>query len=370
MPMDIQNGCPWCERPWQGPADASARKRCERATKQNDVTFDRDVQEKVKERLAEMRRDLRVQVREELDDKYAPLRRKLESAERALQKRYKRDEDACDAAFDEGKAKARRELVAELNQKSRDINGLRKQLGDLQRKLDRKSAGELGEAAEFDLCDVLRAACQEDGVRRTGKGEAGADTVHEVRDGGVVCGTIVWERKNYAPPVTVKPEWVVTARENLAKHRAAYVVLVPNALPKRTPVRHEQHGVFVVLPDAVPVFACVLRKLLIEAHRRGLAREGVGKALQRYVASGAFERELGSPIAELRAEQKALDAEKTTTKRWWTEREGRMDRASGQITKVVEAVTMLLEKEDGSAGRQVTRSKARRENGQLLEQLH
>lgn len=91
----------------------------------------------------------------------------------------------------------------------------------------------------------------------------------------------------------------------------------------------------------------------------------MGKALQRYVASGAFERELGAALAELRAERKSLEAEKSTTKRWWAERKGRTDRAHGQITKVVAAV-VTLEQEDAPGRRQPVG----RWNGLGIEEQH
>jgi hypothetical protein len=61
---------------------------------------------------------------------------------------------------------------------------LEEQLGDMQRKLQEKTAHEHGEGAELDLHDVLKTAFPDDRVRRVPKGTLGADVIHEVVEGG------------------------------------------------------------------------------------------------------------------------------------------------------------------------------------------
>ena len=73
---------------------------------------------------------------------------------------------------------------------------LEEQLGDMQRKLQEKTAHEHGEGAELDLHDVLKAAFPDDHVRRVPKGTLGADVIHEVVEGGRVVGKIVYDSKN------------------------------------------------------------------------------------------------------------------------------------------------------------------------------
>src|SRR5436190_23106991 len=56
---------------------------------------------------------------------------------------------------------------------------LQSELQDMQRKLEGKSAHELGEGSEVDLFEQLRDAFQSDRIQRVPKGVNGADVIHE-----------------------------------------------------------------------------------------------------------------------------------------------------------------------------------------------
>jgi len=65
------------------------------------------------------------------------------------------------------------------------------QLQDLQRKLQRKTAHELGEEGEVDLFEALRREFSHDTITRVAKGVPGPDIIHRVVNNGTVIGTIV-----------------------------------------------------------------------------------------------------------------------------------------------------------------------------------
>ena len=52
------------------------------------------------------------------------------------------------------------------------------------RKLEKKTAEELGEGAELDLYEELKALFEGDRIRRVPKGTPGADIVHEIVENG------------------------------------------------------------------------------------------------------------------------------------------------------------------------------------------
>ena len=73
---------------------------------------------------------------------------------------------------------------------------LQSELADMQRKLEGKSAHELGEGSEIDLFEQLRTAFEGDRIQRVPKGMNGADVIHEVVHNGKVCGKIIYDAKN------------------------------------------------------------------------------------------------------------------------------------------------------------------------------
>jgi len=67
---------------------------------------------------------------------------------------------------------------------------------ELQRTLDKKTAEELGEGAELDLYEVLKAEFEGDRIERVNKGAPGADifTLLFIRQ---ECGKIIYDSKNH-----------------------------------------------------------------------------------------------------------------------------------------------------------------------------
>ena len=80
---------------------------------------------------------------------------------------------------------------------SRKIRKLTSKVNDLQRALDKKTAEELGEGAEIDVFEALKAEFPDDKIRRIPKGTPGADILHVVMLRGKECGTIIYDSKNH-----------------------------------------------------------------------------------------------------------------------------------------------------------------------------
>lgn len=87
--------------------------------------------------------------------------------------------------------KAKDDAVNAANAKAfEETQKLQNQVNDLQRTLDKKTADELGEGAEIDLYEALKAEFPGDRIERIGKGTVGADLHHVVLHNGRECGTI------------------------------------------------------------------------------------------------------------------------------------------------------------------------------------
>jgi len=79
---------------------------------------------------------------------------------------------------------------------SRERESWEKKLKELEHKVQRKTAQEMGDGAEIDLYEVLRAEFPRDKIDRIKKGQPGADILHEVLYKGESCGRIIVDSKN------------------------------------------------------------------------------------------------------------------------------------------------------------------------------
>ena len=79
-----------------------------------------------------------------------------------------------------------------------DNQKLKDKLDETVRKLEQKTAEELGEGAHLNLLEALKAEFEGDIIRRVPRGVSGADIIHEVIENGKVCGRIVYDSKNRA----------------------------------------------------------------------------------------------------------------------------------------------------------------------------
>jgi hypothetical protein len=138
---------------------------------------------------------------------------------------------------------------------------LEEMVADLQRKLQNKTAEELGDGAEIDLFEVLKAEFPTDDIQRVGRGKPGADIIHKVRHNGAVCGTIVYDSKNHKQWRT---EFVTKLREDQMAERAEHSVLATNAFPKDKKQLHVDNGVVIANPARAVVIAMLLRQHVLQ----------------------------------------------------------------------------------------------------------
>ena len=116
----------------------------------------------------------------------------------ALQASHEETVKTRTAEVREAMEKANMEAVnAERAKNFEEKLKLEEMVADLQRKLQNKTTEELGEGAEVDLYEVLKAEFPNDDIQRVGRGKPGADIIHKVRHNGAVCGTIVYYSKNH-----------------------------------------------------------------------------------------------------------------------------------------------------------------------------
>jgi hypothetical protein len=147
---------------------------------------------------------------------------------------------------------------------------LTSELADLQRKLEGKSAHELGEGSEIDLYEQLRSAFEGDRIQRVPKGVNGADVVHEVVHNGRTCGKIVYDAKNRD---AWQNNFAVKLNADKLAQGADHAILSSNKFPRDKREIHLQDGVIVAAPARVLAIVEILRDQLIRLHELRVSNE-------------------------------------------------------------------------------------------------
>lgn len=220
---------------------------------------------------------------------------------------------------------------------------------DMQRKLDRQKADDLGEVGEADVRKLLHEAFPGDHIERLGKSRGSADIRHEVREQGRTCGVIIYEVKNVGK---WSGEYVKQARKSLALHRGSQAVLVTTAFPAGHKHLTYQGDVAVVHPTIVASLARTLRQVVIvRAASGGGQGERSRKAdqLLQYAKGEEFRRSMKA-VAESIAELQRLQAkERQQHDRIWANQadlfrsvEGNHTTVDARIAQIVAGTSLSL----------------------------
>lgn len=170
-------------------------------------------------------------------------------------------------AMQKDKAKA---IDVEQANAFKDRQKLTQRLQALERQLQKKTADELGEGAEIDLFDALRAEFSQDDLQRVKKGEAGADIVHDVVQNGRNCGRIVYDSKNRA---AWRNDYVTKLRKDQLAAKADHAILASRAFPAGTSQLCIRDGVILANPARVIPLVQMIRAHVVQIAGLRLSNE-------------------------------------------------------------------------------------------------
>jgi hypothetical protein len=197
---------------------------------------------------------------------------------------------------------------------------LTSELADLQRKLEGKSAHELGEGSEVDLFEQLRSAFEGDRIQRVPKGVNGADVIHEVVHNGRTCGKIVYDAKN-------RDAWqngfAVKLNADKLTQGADHAILSSNKFPKDKREIHLQDGVIVAAPARVPAIVEILRDQLIRLNELRVSneqRDGKTEELYAFITSEHCRQLIGQVEAQAGKMLELDTREQEAHRRLWDQR--------------------------------------------------
>jgi hypothetical protein len=196
-------------------------------------------------------------------------------------------------------------VSAEREKFFREKSKLEQQLTEVQKRLQQKTANELGNEAELDLFLELNREFNDqklfkDQIERIKKGKEGGDIIHRVIHNAQICGSILLESKNTTRFMTA---YISKLRNDQTREDADHAVLVTSAFPAGAAARHLvlRDGVLIVSPRLVIAVEHLLRRQILQAHALRLGKEGRREqrdALYEFVVSAAA-AELWSQFATL-----------------------------------------------------------------------
>lgn len=134
-------------------------------------------------------------------------------------------------------------------------------VNDLQRKLEKKTNEELGEGAEIDLFEALKAEFSDDRIERIGKGKPGADIRHVVIHNGRECGKLIYDSKNRG---AWRNEHVTKLVQDQRSEKADHAILVSLKFPASTRQLHIEDGVIIANPARVVTVVQMLRQYMVQ----------------------------------------------------------------------------------------------------------
>jgi hypothetical protein len=194
-------------------------------------------------------------------------------------------------AMEKDKAESVNAVKAQHFQETLKLNEM---VQNLQRRLDQKNAEELGEGAEINLFEVLKAEYPDDQITRVPKGTAGADIMHVVKNNGKECGKIVYDSKNRN---AWRNDYVTKLREDQIAAKAEHAILSSCKFPADAHQLEVREGVIIANPARVLMVVEILRSHVIQASSLRIAgkeRDGKTAALYSYITSERFWQHLKS----------------------------------------------------------------------------
>lgn len=299
--------CPWCDQPISHDKFEHIQARIAAQERERTAQFESRLKEQVTKEIAQARAAAKTQVDQatkraaDIVEKAARVAaereakaraegqnaaeaastRKLAAAEKAKQEAERQLANLKTSAQGELETRLRQQReslekaqAASLNiEKAKAFTESRKleeKLAAMQRQLQQKTADQLGEGAEVDLFEALKAEFPDDRVRRVKKGTPGADILHEVVNHGRVCGLIAYDSKNRN---AWKNDYVTKLRQDQLAAHADHAVLSTTVFPAGARQLHERDGVLVANPARVIALVHVLRRQVVQLNAQRLSNE-------------------------------------------------------------------------------------------------
>jgi hypothetical protein len=280
-------------------------------------------------------------LKEQLDEKSGKLR-DAQQKELELLKKQRDLEDREDAfkldmerKITEERNKIRNDIATKLSEehrmkdaeKEKQINDLRKQIEELNRKAEQGSQQSQGEVMEVELENTLRQTFRSDRIDPVPKGVKGADVIqHVYSKAGQLCGTILWESKRTK---NWSDGWIQKLKDDQREVKANIAVIVSAVLPKDIRYIGNSEGVWVSDFSTAMGLAAVLRTNIIEITQTRnfmIGKNEKMELLYNYLSGQEFRQRIEAIVESFAAMKADLESEKRAMDKIWQKREKQIER--------------------------------------------
>ncbi len=255
----------------------------------------------------------------ELLKKGRALEEKSEQLE--LEVERKLSEERKKIAEEAGK-KAAEENSLKMREKDDMVITLRKQLEDMQRRMEQGSQERQGEMMEEALKEVLERQFPYDRFEDVLKGKRGADIVQVVcGPRGKVCGKILWESKNTKD---FSKGWISKLKKDQSDAGAEFAILMTVAMPREVRDFDYYDDVWVTNYRSAIGLCTALRHGLINVARQkavAVGQASMKDIVYEYVTGPDFSRRIKSIVNAYTQMQGDLESERRSMQKIWKKRE-------------------------------------------------
>jgi hypothetical protein len=164
------------------------------------------------------------------------------------------------------------------------------------RRLEKKTANELGDTAEIDLFETLRASYPEDQIVRVKRGEIGADIRQTVIHRNRQCGLIILDSKNH---MSWRNDFAAKLRQDQLAAKADHAILSTTVFPSGNKELCVIDGIIAVSPGRATYIVQILRDAIISLHKQRLSlqqRKTKVEQLYQLITSDGYAKKLAETI--------------------------------------------------------------------------
>jgi hypothetical protein len=290
--------CPWCEQPIPHQKFAEIRDRIRANERKQARAVERRLRDEKAAAVAQAKAaadarvgEIKKLVEQERDKSQAALAAAV--AETAKLRTLTEQRLAAQKARDEGvlasRLREQREALEKATSEAVNIEKgkafadrqkLEARLAQLQRQVAQKGGGDLGEGADLNLYEELKAEFPGDRIVNVKKGQPGADIVHTVIENGRACGHIVYDSKNRA---AWRNTYVTQLLHDKTAAKADHALLVSRVFPAGHAQLYLRDGVIVVNPARAIALVQVIRRHIVQVATLRLSDEArLEKTMQLY----------------------------------------------------------------------------------------
>jgi len=291
------------------------------------------------------RRDLELKKMRQAEVDMMKERSKLKRMQDEMELKVQKElSEARQAIEEKAKQEESQKSLLKMREYEKQMNDLKDQLRNAQKKAEQGSMQLQGEVQELVLKEELKKLFPYDNIEDVPTGHKGADIIHTVNNSfNQSCGQIIYESKRTK---LFSNEWIDKLKYDQRELGAEMAVIVTEAMPREMNKFGEMKGVWVCPFADIKGVALLLREALIRVHSVKESQVNKGdkmELLYNFLTGPEFRGNLEAIVEGFRTLKSDIDRERRSMEGLWKKREK-------QIEKVLLNTTHMYGSIRGIAG--------------------